>query len=252
MTSRLLVTLAAASALAGCGAGTTHAPARASGAPTAVTVPVRAPDVKQVVVPLARQVGAGRTPPDPPSSVPTRLVGGPLVFRVRGARRGTPGNDEPRLRYVFVYRLNRPQLRLRRDPRDPQAPTPLPAGARTILGNVSLAGYAYRYDDDAGEFDPEQGPDHDDCFYGEVRMDAPSVMRLLDRIPDGHRVRVRIRPLTPRPGGGARLGATYLRHPRMLAMRAEPDDAHLLYDQVASAGALRALAGIGCSATFLP
>ncbi|HEY1538797.1 MAG TPA: hypothetical protein VGF63_05310, partial [Solirubrobacteraceae bacterium] len=87
MPARLLVTLTAASALGGRGAGAMHGPAHVPGAVTTATAAVRAPDAEQVAVPLARQAGLRRTPPDPPSSVPTRLVGGPLVFRVRGARR---------------------------------------------------------------------------------------------------------------------------------------------------------------------
>ena len=173
------------------------------------------------------------------------------MFRVHGAIKPTPAMDNPTLRYVLIYRLNRPRLRLRMDPRDLEGPTPLPPGARTILGNVSLANMQYTWDYSAGDFDPEAGPDQDNCFIGTVSDDAPWALRVLDAIPEGGRVRVRIRPLTPKPGAGAKLGAVIQRHPQMLTARVKPDDLHLVFNQVASAGALKALRTIGCSANVL-
>ncbi|MEA2220656.1 MAG: hypothetical protein QOJ35_3282 [Solirubrobacteraceae bacterium] len=200
----------------------------------------------------ARAVHARRSePPDPAPSVPTRLIGGPLVFRIHGAIGPTPAMANPTLRFVLIYRLNRPRLRLPKDPRDPEGPTPLPPGARTSLGNISLANLQYTWDYSAGEYDPEEGPDQDNCFIGTVSDDAPWALRVLDGIPDGGRVRVRLRPLTPKPSGGAKLGNVFLRHPRIRTMRVKPDDLHGLFNQVASPGALKALRRIGCSATVL-
>jgi hypothetical protein len=192
-----------------------------------------------------------RQPPNPPRTVATRLVGGPLVFRMHGAVKPTPAMANPTLRYVLIYRLNRPRVRLHKNPRDPQGPTPLPPGARTSLGNISLANLQYTWDYAAGDFDPETGPDHDNCFIGTVSDDAPWAVRVLDAIPNGGRVRVRLRPLTPKPSGGAKLGAVILRHPRIRMMRVRPDDLHGLFNQVASPGALKALRLIGCSAKVL-
>jgi hypothetical protein len=67
----------------------------------------------------------------------------------------------------------------------------------------------------------------------------------------GGPLRVRVRPLTPKLGGGAKLGAVMLRHPRILVMRVKPDDLHGLFNHVVSPGALTALRAIGCSAKVL-
>lgn len=242
-----VIVLAVVVALAG---GTRHGRhVRAAELTTATAV---TPTVAVIAKPHLRASPTRRRPPNPPRGVPTRLVGGPLVFRVSGGRVPNPYNDTPRLRYVLIYRLNRPRLRLPKNPHDREGPTPLPAGARTSLGNISLADLQFYYDYCwCFSSNPESGADQDNCFISEVRGDVPATVRLLDEIPLGGRVRVRIRPLTPKPGGGARLGPAYLRHPRLLPMRAKRDDAHLLYDQVASPGALRQLHRIGCSATFL-
>jgi hypothetical protein len=50
-----------------------------------------------------------------------------------------------------------------------------------------------------------------------------------------------VRPLTPKLGGGAKLGAVMLRHPRILVLRVKSDNLHGLFNQVVSPGALTAL-----------
>jgi len=180
-------------------------------------------------------------PPNPRRSVPTRLLGGPLVFRVVGARTPTAGNRTPQLRYAMIFRLNRPHPR--HDLDDP----PLPPGARDVIGNVSLANLRYDWEYSIFNFDAD-GPDRDNCFVGYVRTDVPGTVRALDRVPDLGRVRVRLRLLTPRSRRTFAYGPLYLRRPRLLAMRVEPFGPH---DKVTSVAAYRELQRIGCSATVL-
>ncbi len=108
----------------------------------------------------------------------------------------------------------------------------------------------YTWDYSAGDFDTEGGTDKDNCFIGTVSDDAPGHCACSTRYLGG-RVRVRIRQLTPKRGAGAKLGTVIQRHAQMLTMRVKPDDLHLLFNQVASPGALKALRTIGCSAKVL-
>ncbi len=164
------------------------------------------------------------------------------MFRVSNARRPTPGNGAPQLHYVLVFRLNRPKLRLKK-----RAP-----GALLYLGNFSIGGLKFLYDNPIFSFDPIDGtPDRDNCFIGEVTSDVPSIVHQLNAIPLGTRVRVRLRPVTPGDGRGAVLGTAYVRHPRLLPMRVKADDTTGLEDQVQSRGALDEVRRIGCSATVV-
>jgi hypothetical protein len=183
--------------------------------------------------------------------VPTRLVGGPLVFRIQGAIEPTPANGTPQLRYVLIFRLNR-EIHLPERLRNARS-GPYPPGARGSWGNFTLDGEDYLYDNPVLPLDPvDRTNDHDNCFSGEIRSDDPTTRRL-DRIPLGGHVRVRLRPLTPKPGGSADaiLGIIYVRDLRMLSMRVKPDAATGYYNQVASRSARTRLARIGCAETAL-
>lgn len=196
----------------------------------------------------ARPTDGAAKPPNPPRSIPTRLVGGPLVFRLQDALRPTPGDDTPQLRYVVVFRLNRRitlPARLKNSRHGPYPP-----GAIGPFGNFSLNGERFLYDNPIYAFDPvDRTNDRDNCFLGEVRADDPSI-HALDKIPVGGHVTVRLRPLTPR-ANTAVLGITYLRHPPITSMRVRPDTETGYSNEVASRTAARQLAAIGCHATVL-
>ncbi|MBA3327526.1 MAG: hypothetical protein H0T43_04415 [Solirubrobacterales bacterium] len=137
----------------------------------------------------------------PSRKTPTRLTGGPLVFRVRGATRPTPAFGDPQLRYVLIFRLNRPPKFSRGVLR--------PSGAATRLGNVQIANLEFDDEDYAiFDFDPvdlrtgQVQPDRDNCFIGEIRNDRPATVRALDAIrhddrtpPSGRRAMRLVSPL---------------------------------------------------------
>lgn len=197
-------------------------------------------------------------PPNPPSSVPTRLAGGPIVLRVVGAR------HRPLLRYVLIFRLNRPYPRWPRDPADPDGPAPLPGNAADPLGNFSIAGFEFDFSRSIFNLDPVGRPDQDNCFSGNLDAglpEDPGIIPRLDAIRDGGRVRVRLRPLTPTREGRPAYGPAYVRHPRIIVTHVRPYDREVtgyrdrstpgLYLKITSRGALRALKRMGCSATVL-
>ena len=184
-----------------------------------------------------------------PATVPTRLVGGPIVFRVKGA------THEPLMRYVLIFRLNRPYPRWPKDPKDPDGPAPLPPGAAEPLGNISINGFRFDFDRSIFNFDPVKGADADNCFFGRIDTDLPDVVRRLDKIPNGDPVRVRLHLLTAKPPGTPTWGRLYIRHPKMILTQVKPYTgirySDGLYMQIVSRAALAALKRAGCAETIL-
>ncbi len=157
---------------------------------------------------------------------PTKLLGGPLVFRVNEAPRTRPSNVTPRLRYVVVFRLNRDSYKTRegyavvRDPR----------------GNFSVLG-AIAFTFDA----PIETLDLRNCFIGYIDAEFTDLVRKLDALPLGAPVDVRLRPVTPKPNGTSVLGRTYKRDPPLLTT-----------DYALKSPRVRAeLGGMGCPITDL-
>lgn len=227
--------------LSGCGQEPAKKPSpRINDQPAASHTKTAAPSASQ-----SRRRAQVRPPPNPPRSVPTRLVGGPIVLRVVG------DTLEPFVRYTLIFRLNRPQQNWPKDPNNRDGPPPLPPGADDPLGNYEIAGFAFDFDYSIFSFDPASAdqPDRDNCFYGTISTDLPdqSIIRKLDKIPDGGRVRVRLHPLTPKPDGKPKYGPVYVRHPQII--RAHVDGSSYL--QVLSIPALTALEHAGCSVTVL-
>lgn len=160
--------------------------------------------------------GPTRPPPNPPPSVPTRLVGGPIVLRVEGA------THRPLMRYVLIFRLNRPYPTWPKDPADPDGPAPLPEGAADPLGNYSIAGFEYDFSRSIFDFDAVDQPDTDNCFSGNLdagMSEDRNLIPRLDAIPDGGRSRVRLRALTPDRRGRPAYGPIYVRRPHVIATR---------------------------------
>ncbi len=199
--------------------------------------------------PVAASTTHTQTPsPQQSRSVMTRVVGSPLVFRVRGATKPTPDFGDPQLRYVLIFRLNRA-------PRFPRG-APKPSGAATRIGNVKIADLEFDDEDYAiFNFDPvnpstkKVQPDRHNCFIGEIRNDRPRTVRALN-VRGEERVRVRIRLLTPRPDGGPTYAPARVFRPRIRDMRVEPT-APIPFNRVASLSALRTIQRLGCSATIL-
>jgi hypothetical protein len=122
-----------------------------------------------------RDDGSSRTPsrhtrpPHPPRSVPTRLVGGPVVLRVEGG-------EHPRgMRYVLVFRLNRPYPKWPKDPENRHGPAPLPRWADSALGNFAIDDFQFDFTTAVFDFDASVArstPDRDNCFFGRIFRDV--------------------------------------------------------------------------------
>jgi hypothetical protein len=185
-------------------------------------------------------------PPNPPRSVPTRLVGGPVVLRVEGG-------EHPRgMRYVLVFRLNRPYPKWPKDPENRHGPAPLPRWADSALGNFAIDEFQFDFADSVFNFDASVArsiPDRDNCFIGVIYRDVerPWILPRLDAIPDGGRVRVRLRPLTPKRDGTPQYGRVYVRHPRIVRARVSGTN----YLTIRSPAALAVLRSTGCFGTVL-
>lgn len=183
---------------------------------------------------------------------PTRVLGEPLVFRVRGSAKPAPENDTPRLRYVLIFRLNW----------NPEFGSGVPIPGRTRLGNVQLANLRYNdFDYGIFDFDPiahfdsvsgrgTVDMDRDDCFLGWVRENRPATLRVLDQIPAGGPVDVRIRVVTPKPNGRATFADPLELRAPLHAMRVKPVGS-LNLNQVASSEAAARLKKLGCAARIL-
>lgn len=239
-TRALVPAVAVAVLLTGCGEAVDKRDAAASTTPAAAakTSP-RATTTTQ------------RRAPNPPRSVPTRLVGGPAVFRMAGGAPARPEYGGGQLvRYIMIFRLNRPALHLPKDPGDKDGPTPLPDGAFTHVGNYSLGKVDFDFDVPFGTFDADDSTgDADNCFIGEIRSNIPGLTREFDPIALGEHVRVRLQPLTPKPGGGARLGTRYVRHPPMQLLRVRPEGASA--SRIVAPAERAKVQRIGCSATLI-
>lgn len=218
------------------------------GAPTAQDTAERRPPIRQTTTATPSDTGQ-RVAPRPQRITPTRLVGGPIVLRVKGA------THEPLMRYVLIFRLNRPYPRWPKDPKDPDGPAPLPSGAALQLGNISINGFGFDFDRSIFSFDPVKGADVDNCFFGRIDTDLPDVVRRLDKIPDGGRVRVRLHLLTAKPDGKPVWGRLYNRHPKMILTHVKPYTGIRygdgLYLRIVSPAALAALTRAGCAETIL-
>lgn len=129
------------------------------------------------------------------STAPTRLVHGPVVFRID--RAGVdPDAPESEYRYVVVWKLNR-------DPRMGRiTDADLRRGIDGERGNYSINGFGLANEIGA----PERFRTTKTCFFSYV--DVP--WRRLDRVRVGRRVEVRLRPLTPDPSGKPTLGRLYV------------------------------------------
>ena len=143
------------------------------------------------------------------------------MLRVEGA------THRPLMRYVLIFRLNRPYPRWPKDPDDPDGPAPLPEGAADPLGNYSIAGFEFDFSRSIFNFDAVGQPDMDNCFSGNLDDGMPEDRNLiprLDAIPDGGRVRVRLRPLTPDRRGRPAYAPIYVRRPHIIPTRVRPYD----------------------------
>lgn len=180
------------------------------------------------------------------------------MLRIDGA------THRPLLRYVLIFRLNRPYPTWPKDRGDPDGPAPLPEGAADPLGNYSIAGFEFDFARSIFNLDPVNRPDTDDCFSGNLDAELPedpTIIARLDAIPDGGRVRVRLRPLTPDRHGRPAYGAISVRRPQIIPTQVRPYDHEVtgyrdrslpgLDLEITSRRALDALERIGCSATAL-
>jgi hypothetical protein len=185
--------------------------------------------------------------PDPPSRIRTKIVGGPLVFRVIGAPKpsdpGFPSNAQ--IRYLVIFRLNR-QPRFSAPAWDPLGPVRLPTGIRTTLGNYSLAGLQYDMDVSVAAFNPlGDHRDTNNCFAGWITQEQPRTLRKLDALPIGARVAVTLQPTTPTPDGRPTLTKLSRRYPRLQEMHV----VHGSFETDASAS--RSVGQIGCSTGYV-
>ncbi len=131
-----------------------------------------------------------------PEASPTRLIGGPLIFRITGAPRPTETDLTAEVAYTLVFRLNRRAIR---------------GGSSHSYGYFAVAGGAV----DVYLF----GPRRRNCFAADLRRADdefdPAVMRRLDAIEFGSPVRVEIKPRTPERGATAQPGRRYVRLPSL-------------------------------------
>ena len=160
------------------------------------------------------------------ASQPTRLAGGPLVFRVIGAPKTPPSDLTPKLRYALIFRLNRDPY----EKRDGYGVIRDPRGNFSLLGSI-----AFTFDA------PIERLEIPGCFIGYIDAEHTGFIAKLDALSPGAHVRVRLRPVTPRPGGPSVLGRTYRRSPPLLTTD------HALKSPSARANLTR----IGCPVTDL-
>jgi hypothetical protein len=201
---------------------------------------------------------ATRPPANSPAGVPTRLAGGPVVLRVVGA------THRPRLRYVLIFRLNRPYPRWPKDAEDPDGPAPLPQAQPTRWAPTRSPGSSST---------PCARSSTSIRSAGRTRTTASSAGSMVvhrrfptfcpgsTRSPPAGACVVRLRPLTPDRRGRPAHGPSYVRHPQLIPTRVRPYDHAVtgyrdratpgLYLEVISRDALRALRRTGCSATVL-
>lgn len=137
----------------------------------------------------------------------TRLVHGPLVFRLTGqelANKKDPTVDYDSL-YAVVFKLNR-------DPLARYRPVPN-AGPINSRGRYQIANVDF--DELVSPlYDRPRPPGTAYCFAAFI--DGPSTgLPRLDRVAAGRSVKVRLRPLTTGEDGNPKLGKTYTSRSRM-------------------------------------
>jgi hypothetical protein len=156
----------------------------------------------RVTTGAATQPGASQPRPKLVNAyAPTRLLGGPVVFRVKGAPRTPPSNVTPKLRYALMFRLNRDPYKMR----DGYAEVRDPRGNFSVLGAI-----AFTFDA------PIETLDLRNCFIGYIDAEFTDLVRKLDALPLGAAVDVRLRPVTPNANGTSVLGRAYSREPPLL------------------------------------
>jgi hypothetical protein len=160
----------------------------------------------------------------------TRLVHGPLAFRLTDWREQPATGSYGDYRYAIVFKLNRnPQGRL--------PPHGTNGEGGTSLGNYPLDGY----DTLVSHLRPvSQAPAGKvNCFVGYVDDAAevdPAWLRKEDKVPLGARVRVALHPFTKTPDGKVAFGKLLVRHVPL-----QPADVRFR-----TADARRRLRAIGC------
>lgn len=142
----------------------------------------------------AQPSGGGLARPGDPEQ--TRLIGGPILFRVTGAPKPTETDLTAEVAYTLVFRLSRRNIR---------------GGSANNYGAFDVAGGAV----DVYPF----GPKRRNCFAADLRRADdqfdPSTMRQLDALPVGHPVRVMIKPRTRLRDGSTEPGQRYFRQPTL-------------------------------------
>jgi hypothetical protein len=157
----------------------------------------------------------------------TRLVHGPLAFRLTDWREQPSTTSYGDYRYAIVFKLNR----------NPQGRLP-PHGnygeGGTSLGNYALDGY----DTLVSHLRPvSQAPAGKvNCFVGYVDDVNPVWLRKEDKVPLRARVRVALHPFTKTPDGKVAFGKLLVRHVPL-----QPADVRFR-----TADAHRRLRAIGC------
>lgn len=148
---------------------------------------------------------ASTTPNSTPSGIPaTRLVAGPVLFRITDAPKPTETNSTPQILYLTVFRLNRA----------PKAKKGKEALALDPVGNYSIVdpnpiwgseNPIFRFTEGTGRY----------CYAG--IFDRETVPPDLQAFRPGQRVPMTLQPTTPAPSGNLVLGANvYKRSPRLL------------------------------------
>lgn len=126
---------------------------------------------------------------------PTRLLAGPLLFRLTGTPKPTQTDGSPQVRYIIIFRLS-------------SGPKAVRNGRSS--GNFLIAG---------GALNPYVfGRPRAHCFAAVVSgkgAEDPEPARRLDNVAAGKRVKVRIQPLTRAASKNKLIDRPYERQPRM-------------------------------------
>ncbi len=174
-----------AATAAGCSDGDSQSEAR-------VTSPRSGTATQQHAETAARSQGQD-------GQVPTRVIGGPLIYRITDAPKPTETDLTAQIAYTLVFRLSRYRVK------DDVAALMLSFGAYAVAGGTVSA---YRL-----------GPKRNACFAADVPRDSdqfdPAALRRVDAVRLGGGVRVDLRPNMPRRGLRAARGRLYVRHPTL-------------------------------------
>lgn len=190
----------------------------------------------------------GRKPIPPGGPATTRLVAGPVIFRVTGAPAPTRTQSTPKILFAMIFRLNR-AVRFRGAPED------LPDSVQTPSGNYYVITNEIGWGPDNSIFQFGTRSDKT-CLVG--YFDTENIPPQLTRVRIARRVRVVLQPTAPTAGGGLQLGKlvfgdkrsdratsstpSFVRYPRL--QRANNDLRK-------SPKARHALQRIGCHAKFI-